>query len=166
VHLTLLESIPLIYELLIDPLPDGDLDRYCAEAAVMEPLLDIPDGTLPRRWSDVAPAIAGVVNRQHIGEMHATRALGRHVLYPSGSALIWPAIRPVRLLTIGLLPPIFREIYGFSWTPHDARALDRWTRAIRAVRRRTPAFAREWPAARRSRDRLCSSAANEPISLG
>jgi uncharacterized protein (DUF2236 family) len=165
VHVTLLESIPLTYERLIGPLPAEDLDRYCAEAAVMEPLLDIPQGTLPRRWSEVAPAVAEVVSRQHVGEMRATRALGRHVLYPPGSALIWPAIRPVRLLTIGLLPQIFRDIYGFSWTARDERALCRWVRAIRAVRKRTPGFAREWPAARRSR-RLRSSAADESISVG
>ena len=149
VHLTLLESIPLVYERLVGPLATEDLDRYCAEAAVMEPLLDIPAGMLPRRWCEVSPAIAEVIGRRHVGEMRGTRALGRHVLYPPGSILIWPAIRPVRLLTIGLLPPVFREIYGFSWTARDARALERWTRVIRAFRGLLPRFAREWPAARR-----------------
>ena len=48
VHATLLESIPLTYELLVGPLTGRERDRYCAEAAIMEPLLGMPDGWLPR----------------------------------------------------------------------------------------------------------------------
>ena len=48
VHATLLESIPLTYELLVGPLTLRERDRYCAEAAIMEPLLGMPAGWLPR----------------------------------------------------------------------------------------------------------------------
>ena len=47
-HGTLLESIPLTYELLVGPLTQSERDRYCAEAAIMEPLLGMPAGWLPR----------------------------------------------------------------------------------------------------------------------
>jgi uncharacterized protein (DUF2236 family) len=167
VHLTLLESIPLTYELLVGPLSAEELDRYCEEGAIMEPLLDIPPGTLPRRWSEVSPAIDAIVARQHVARTSRTRALGRDVLFPRGSAPLWPALRPVRLITIGLLSPTFRDIYGFSWTARDTGALRRWATAIRTVRRGLPAFCREWPSARRTRagGHLCSSARPLPISL-
>jgi hypothetical protein len=54
------------------------------------------------------------------------------------------------LLTIGLLPEPIREAYQFPWTPHDARALDRWCSTIGRMRRIVPAAAREWPVARRA----------------
>ncbi len=49
VHATLLESIPLTYELLVRPLTLHERDRYCSEAAIMEPLLGMPAGWLPAR---------------------------------------------------------------------------------------------------------------------
>src|SRR5262245_7251504 len=48
VHATMLESVPLAYERLVGPLTAGERDRYCLEAAIMEPLLGIPEGWLPR----------------------------------------------------------------------------------------------------------------------
>ena len=48
VHATLIESIPLTYELLVGPLTLRERDRYCSEAAIMEPLLGMPAGWLPR----------------------------------------------------------------------------------------------------------------------
>ena len=48
VHATLLDSIPLTYELLVGPLTLPERDRYCSEAAIMEPLLGMPAGWLPR----------------------------------------------------------------------------------------------------------------------
>src|SRR4030095_9233449 len=39
VHATRLESIPIAYELLVGPLTRRERDRYCSEAAIMEPLL-------------------------------------------------------------------------------------------------------------------------------
>jgi uncharacterized protein (DUF2236 family) len=48
VHATLLDSILIAYETLVGPLTAAERDQYCAESVVMEPLLDIPAGLLPR----------------------------------------------------------------------------------------------------------------------
>src|SRR5688500_7252432 len=53
VHATLLDSIPLIYERLVGPLTSREKDRYCVEAAIMEPLLGMTDGWLPRGSQDL-----------------------------------------------------------------------------------------------------------------
>ena len=148
VHATLLESIPLIYAQLVRPLTSVERDRYCAEAAIMEPLLDIPAGLLPRSSAELDAYMRRMIDGGQIAVSNRSRALARALLYPRGWRLLWPAFRVLQLLSIGLLPAAVRDAYGFSWTARDARALARWTAALRLFRRVLPAFVREWPAAR------------------
>jgi uncharacterized protein (DUF2236 family) len=149
VHGTLLESIPLTYELFVDRLTPDERDRYCAEASVMEPLLDIPEGLLPRNSAQLDAYMREMLDSGRIVVSARSRALARAILFPPGWRLLWPVFRPLQLTTIGLLPTAVREGYGFTWTSGDARALRRWTTALRLIRRATPRFVREWPAARR-----------------
>lgn len=146
VHATLLESIPLTYELLVAPLTPEDRDRYCAEAAVIEPLLGIPTGLLPRTSADLNEYMRAMVH-DRIVVTDTSRALARAVLYPPRWQLLWPAFRPVQLITIGLLPPEIRSAYGFAWDARDARAFRRWTAIVRGLHRASPRFVREWPMA-------------------
>ena len=148
VHATLLESIPLTYELLVGPLTPHERDRYFSEAAIMEPLLGMPAGWLPRDSVQLNAYMAEMLTSRRLLVTDTTRALARAVLYPPRWRVAWPAFRPVQLLTIGSLPSSVREAYGFEWTARDARALARWTSALRAVRRVVPAFVREWPCSR------------------
>lgn len=149
VHATLLDSMPRAYELLVGPLTAEERDQYCAESAVMEPLLDIPAGLLPRNTAQLDAYMHDMIGSGRIAVADATRALARAVLFPPRWWLFWPAFRPVQLITIGLLPPAIRQAYGFAWTPRAARALSRWTTALRWLRRLMPAVMRHWPSARR-----------------
>lgn len=149
VHATLVDSIPRAYAHLVGPLAKEELDRYCAEAAVMEPLLDIPTGTLPRTSTDLDTYMCETFASHRLVVTEGSRALARAVLFPPGWRLFWPAFRPVQLITIGLLPEAVRQAYGFGWTPKDARALARWTTGLRVVGRLLPSRLREWPCARR-----------------
>jgi uncharacterized protein (DUF2236 family) len=149
VHATLLDSVPLTYELLVGPLTPEERERYCAEAAVMEPLLDIPAGLLPRNPAELDAYMRDILGSGRIAVTPASRALARAVLFPPRWRLFWPAFRPVQLITIGLLPAAVRQAYGFEWTQRDARALARWTTALKLLRRLLPAFVREWPSSRK-----------------
>jgi uncharacterized protein (DUF2236 family) len=150
VHATLLDSLPLTYELVVGPLTRDERDRYCAEAAIMEPLLDIPHGLLPRDSAELDAYVREMLASRRIVICARGRAVARGILFPPGWRLMWPAFRALQLITIGLLPPSIREGYGFRWTAQDARALDRWSTALRLVHHAAPPFVREWPAARRS----------------
>jgi uncharacterized protein (DUF2236 family) len=152
VHATLLESIPLTYELLVGPLTPLERDRYCLEAAIMEPLLGMPDGWLPREQAQLDAYMRQTLASGSIVVTDTSRALARAVLYPPRWYVAWPAFRPMQLLTIGSLPPSIRRAYGFEWRARDARALARWTAALRTMLRLLPPLVREWPMARR-RDR-------------
>ena len=149
VHATMLESIPLTYELLVGPLTIRERDRYCSEAAIMEPLLGMPDGWLPRDWAQLDAYMRQTLAGGSIVVTDTSRALARAVLYPPRWSLLWPAFRAVQLLTIGLLPPSIRQAYGFEWRARDVRAFARWTTLIRTSLRLLPPRAREWPMARR-----------------
>jgi uncharacterized protein (DUF2236 family) len=148
VHATLLHVLPRTYELLVGALPPDARDRYCLEATGMEALLGIPAGYLPSTARDVDAYVDGMIQRGPIVVSPTARALARSVLYPPFGWLFWPFFRPVRLLTIGLLPPPVRAAYRLRWTAREARALGRWAAAIRAGRALMPRALREWPAAR------------------
>jgi uncharacterized protein (DUF2236 family) len=148
VHATLLESIPLTYELLIGPLSAGERDQYCVEASIMEPLLGMPDGWLPRNSAQVDAYMREMMAGGRMVVTGTSRALARAVLYPPRWRMAWPAFRPLQLITIGTLPPAVRQAYGFEWGTREERALARWTAVLRTALRLLPSFAREWPMAR------------------
>ena len=161
VHATLLDSIPLTYELLVGPLTPHERDRYCSEAAIMEPLLGMPAGWLPRNAAQVDTYMRETLAGGSLVVTDTGRALARAVLYPPRWYVAWPAFRAMQLLTIGLLPPPIRSAYGFEWRARDVRAFARWTALLRTSRRLLPPFAREWPAARANPE-WRASCASEP----
>lgn len=148
VHATLLESIPLTYERLVGPLTARERDQYFAESAIMEPLLGMPDGWLPRTSDDLDAYMRDMMASGTIVVTDASRAMARAVMYPPKWRLAWPAFRAMQLLTIGTLPPAIRDAYGFEWRACDRRAFTRWTTMLRVLRRVVPPFAREWAMAR------------------
>lgn len=148
VHATLVDSILLIYERLIGPLSAHDRDQYCSEAAIMEPLLGMPGGWLPRDAAQLDTYMRGMFSGGGLVVTSTSRTLARAVLYPRQRLIVWPLFRALQLLTIGSLPHHIRESYGFAWRTRDARALARWTAFLRAALRVLPPAAREWPMAR------------------
>ena len=145
VHATLLDSIPLTYEQLVGPLAPHERDRYCVEAAIMEPLLGMPAGWLPRESSQLDAYMREMLAGGTLVVTDTSRALARAMLYPPRWYVAWPAFRALQVLTIGSLPPAIRQAYGFEWRARHERAFARWTTAIRMLLRVLPRFAREWP---------------------
>ena len=148
VHATLLESIPLTYELLVGPMTVHERDQYCSEATIMEPLLGMPAGWLPKDSAQLDTYMREMLASGSIGVTDTSRALARAVLYPPQWYVAWPLFRATQLLTIGLLPPSIRQAYGFEWYAREARAFTRWTSLLRTSLRWLPPLAREWPMAR------------------
>jgi uncharacterized protein (DUF2236 family) len=149
VHATLLDSIPLTYERLVGPLTARERDRYCLEATIMEPLLGMPEGWLPREAAQLDTYMREMLAGGSLVVTDTSRALARALLYPPRWWVAWPAFRAMQLFTIGSLPPSIREAYGFEWRPCDERALSRWMTMIRTLVRWLPPITRQWPRARR-----------------
>jgi uncharacterized protein (DUF2236 family) len=163
VHATLLGSIPLTYELLVGPLTLRERDQYFTEAAIMESLLGMPAGWLPRNSAQLDDYMGDMLANGSLVVSDNSRKLARAVLFPPKWYLAWPLLRPMQLLTLGSLPPSIRQAYGFEWHPRDARAFARWTTLIRALLRLLPSFAREWPIANR-RDRRQAPNSVRPVT--
>lgn len=144
VHATLVESILISYTELVGPLSVAERDQYCAEAAIMEPLMGMPSGWLPRTAAQLDAYMREMEAGGALVISDTSRALARAVLYPPSWHVAWPAFRAMQLRTLGSLPEAIREAYGFEWTARDARAMARWTTGLRTVRRWLPAVAREW----------------------
>jgi uncharacterized protein (DUF2236 family) len=161
VHATLVESIPMTYALLVRPLTAAERDAYCVETSIMEPLLGMPAGSLPRDAASLDSYIGSMVASGRLVLNDTSRALARAVLYPPYWRLAWPAFRAMQLLTIGTLPAALRHAYGFTWRERESRAFSRWMRLIRIMLRVMPGLLRHWPM---SRTVIASRPRSEPLA--
>jgi uncharacterized protein (DUF2236 family) len=148
VHVTLLESVPLVYDLFVAPLTEADRDLYCAGAASVAEALGARAADVPRTWADARAEIARQYASGAIAIGPQARELAGAVLAPRIGRVVPPAAWLNRLVTIGLLPPHVRDQYGFVWPARRQRAFERSVSAVRAVRRAAPGRLALWPEAR------------------
>jgi uncharacterized protein (DUF2236 family) len=149
VHATLVESVPMFYEMLIAPLAPAERDRYCAAAAPVAVALNARRGEVPCSWE----ALQAYLDRMHASGRTTVSAQARElaaaVLSPPFGPLGSPGAAVNRLLTLGTLPPGVRSQYGFEWTRRDDRLLQLVVPALRMSRRVLPGRLAKWKAARR-----------------
>jgi uncharacterized protein (DUF2236 family) len=148
VHLTLLESVPMVYELFVAPLTEAQRDSYCEEAAAVALALGARDDQVPRTSADMTRRLAQAYASGSIVVGPQARELAAVVLSPGIGRLVPPAAWLNRLVTTGLLPPHLRSQYGFAWSDRRQRAFERVIPAVRAVRRRAPQRMALWADAR------------------
>jgi uncharacterized protein (DUF2236 family) len=148
VHATLLESVPMIYETLVGPLTAGERDEYCADGAPVAIALGARPEDVPRTWAEAARYLESMHASGRLTVTPQAREIARAVLTPGYAALVAPAARANRLLTLGLLPSSIRAQFGFEWSPRDARALRTTVRTLRLARRYAPPFLAWWASAR------------------
>jgi uncharacterized protein (DUF2236 family) len=148
VHATLLDSIPLMYEHVVQPITAQDRDAYCAEAAAVAIDLGARHSEVPRTWDALRIYMDRMYASQSIAVSAQARDLASAVLAPPFAPFVAPAAWINRAVTVGLLPPHIRREYGFSWSASQKRTLRRLTAALRALRRVTPSAIALWPEAK------------------
>ena len=148
VHLTLLESVPLVYELFVAPLSERERDDYCEQAAWVAIALGARPGDVPRTWAAVLSQLQCSHASGSITVGPHARELAAAVVSPTLGRIVPPAGWLNRLLTIGLLPPAVRDQYGFEWNARRQRTLERTIPLVRAVRKRLPDAVALWADAR------------------
>jgi uncharacterized protein (DUF2236 family) len=148
VHVTLVDSFLLTYELFVGALTVEERDRYCEESAGIEPLLGIPQGYLPRSAARLGCYMDAALASGEIVVADTARTLASGLLHPPAPLAARPLLALARLPTVGLLPPLIRSGYRLGWSPRRERAL----RALGALSRHTlpwvPGAIRYWPRAR------------------
>jgi uncharacterized protein (DUF2236 family) len=141
---TLYDSAMTVRQLVFGPLTDADADSIYAQYAALGTTLQMPATLWPpdraafrAYWSDRVDELTTDA---------ATRAVVHRLLHPSKAPLLFRAAMPLaRLLTVGLLPPRVRDLYGMRWTPGLQRRFDRTFRIISLVYPRLPRWLRNWP---------------------
>ena len=147
---TLMESVPLTYELLVAPLSRAEQERYCAEARGVGELLGIPEEMIPRHPEEVRAYVQDRIDSGEIVVGDLARRLANDILHPPFDLAYWPVARMLRLATAGTLDPRLREGYKLRWSSREEQALARWARGTRRLRSVVPASMATWKASRRS----------------
>jgi len=148
VHATLLVMNLRVYELFVAPVRAEDKDGYCADASAIEGHLGIPEGRLPRTFGELQRYVDDTLASGEIVVTDVARTLARMIVYPDAPWVAEPAVGLMRAITLGLLPPLIRDGYGFAWRSRDEAALRLSAGIVRRLLPLTPACVRYWPAAR------------------
>ena len=148
VHMTLIESIVLVYDDLVAPLDEAARDEYCGQARGVALALGARAQDVPHTWADLVTSLDSTRRSGAIVVGPDAKRVAGAVLAPSMASLVWPVAWINRTMTIGTLPEDIRTQYGFGWTQRHARRFDRVRRVLRAAQRRTPHAITRWAVAR------------------
>jgi uncharacterized protein (DUF2236 family) len=148
VHATLLDSIADVYQRVVEPLTIGELDAFCIESAPTLIALGGARATAPYSWDALTTYMRQMETSGVFAMTEATRRLALSVLAPRAAGVKVPFTDLNKLLTIGLLTPQMRAVYGFSWDERRERRFARAMRVIRATRGLSPNVIARWPQGR------------------
>jgi uncharacterized protein (DUF2236 family) len=148
VHVTLLDSMMLAHDALLDPLSAEERDAYCAESAWVAVALGARPEDVPTTWAAAQAYFQRVLDSGVLAVGTDGRAVGTVVLSPPLGPLAVPLTAVVAFITRAWLPESIRREYGLTWTEADARRLPRVLKALRAARRLLPRRAAQWSQSR------------------
>jgi uncharacterized protein (DUF2236 family) len=148
VHVTLLDSMLIAHDVLLDPLTPEERDAYCSESAWVAVALGAKPGDVPTTWASAQDYLQRVLASGVLAVGTDGRAVGKAVLSPPLGPLAAPLTAVVAFITRAWLPEGIRREYGLSWSERDARRLPRVVNALRAARRLLPRRAAQWSASR------------------
>jgi uncharacterized protein (DUF2236 family) len=143
------ESALYFYELFVRRLSDWERDAFWLDYVRFGELFGMPRDVAPPTYAAFAEWWDAKLSGP---EMHLTdeaRRTGAFVAFeipmPWGNQ---PAKRLHDLVVLGSLPPRVRELYGFSWSPRQARAFPLAVTMVRGARAVSPAAVRRGSCAR------------------
>lgn len=151
VHATLVDSAVLAYSTFVRPLSSMEREEYWQESKLIGSLLGIPRDRFPASWEDLQRYFAWMTVDGPVQPSAVSRELASLVLRPPVPWLPGFAAFPSRALTLGLLPRVVRERYGFRFGAASRAGFRMACAALPQVVRVAPSVLREVPAARAAR---------------
>ena len=113
---TLYETASQTYDAVFPALSATDAESVYQSYAELGTALGMPAELWPKTRKDFADYWVQQLEALRVDA--TTRAVAAELLAAKHAPLWMRALMPLaRLLTVGLLPPTVREMYGFSWTP-------------------------------------------------
>lgn len=150
---TLADSALVYYERIFGSLERAERDRYWDEYRRVGELLGLPPGSMPVTAGDLDDYVQGRLGDGSLWISEDRRAQAeRMILEPPYTGLLRAAFLPVtetvRLISVGMLPPRIRELFGFGWDPGREALLRSTLLQLRLGSRFWPDAVRLHPAAR------------------
>ena len=139
VHATLVDSALVSYERFVEVPKAALREAYYQEMKRFAGTFGLAEADIPGDLEAFQAYFDPSVARLEISADALRLAPG--ILRPPGPVALAPASAMLRFVTIGLLPPRFREGFGFGWGPARERALVALAASVRGGR---PLLARSW----------------------
>ncbi len=139
VHATLVDTILLLYPMLIGPLSPDEQEHYYQESKETARLLGLSPKGMPKTVVDLKCYVNEMVYSNRLAATPQARQLVQQVLYPPVPAFLRPLMHFNTCVTCALLPPPIREIYGLEWRSYQQRAIDLSFVGMRTIIPRLPA---------------------------
>jgi len=150
---TLADSALVYYERIFGTLAPEESERYWSEYRQVGELLGLPSDSMPATCEGLREYIDGRLGDGGlwISDERREQAV-QMILEPPFTGLLRTAMIPLtetlRLISVGLLPPQIRDLYGFSWDPGREALLRSALLQLRVGSRFWPDAIRLHPAAR------------------
>ena len=117
VHATLVDSILLVYPLLVGPLTLDEQEQYYQESKETAHLLGLSPKDMPKTVKDLQHYVSEMVSSNRLAATPQARQLVQQVLYPPLPSFLRPLMHFNTSITCALLPSSIRELYSLEWTP-------------------------------------------------
>ncbi len=143
VHATLIDTILLMYPLLVGPLSATEQEQYYQESKASGRMLGLSPAYMPRTLQDLQQYVNDMVYSDRLAATPQARRLAQQVLFPPAPRTIRPLLHLNLQMTCALLPQPIRAIYGLEWGNWRQRAFDLSTWSIRTVMPLLPVHFRE-----------------------
>jgi uncharacterized protein (DUF2236 family) len=119
---TLADSAVVYYERIFGSLGAEGRERYWSEYRRVGELLGLPPESMPATFEDLREYMAGRLGDGSLWISEERRQQAeRMILEPPFSGWLRTAAIPltetIRLISVGLLPPKIRRLFGFGWDP-------------------------------------------------
>jgi uncharacterized protein (DUF2236 family) len=151
---TLVDTIFTVYPLLVGPLTYEEQELYYAEAVRSATLLGLPRSMAPSGLAAFRVYMREMLASETLAITPEARHVASVVMHMPAPLVVRPALMGAEQITIGLLPPRLRTLYGFAWDRRRQLLFDAWARATRELYSRVPEGLRIMPAARAARRRV------------
>ena len=149
VHATLIDTILLVYPLLIGPLSPDEQERYYQESKETAHLLGLAPKDMPETLQDLQLYVNNMVYSNQLAATPQARQLVQQLLYPPAPTFLRPLMHFNTFVTCALLPPPVRDIYGLEWNDTRQRAADLTFAGMHAIIPRLPISLRVLPITKR-----------------
>lgn len=145
---TLIDTGLLLYPMLVEPLTPAEEERYYQENRRAGTLLGLPETVVPPTVADFREYMRAMLAGDALAVTPEAREVARVVMRMPAPAVVRPLLAATEQVTVGLLPPRLRELYGFTWDGRRQALLEAWAVGTRRVLPLLPPTVRRMPRAR------------------